>query len=300
MYDLIVLGGGVAGFFGAINYAKKNPKKKVVILERSSQCLSKLRITGGGKGNIAHASYTPKALANNYPRGNKELTQLFKIFQTKDIIAWMHENGIKTEESVEGRIYPVGQNSATVIELLLAQAKKYKIDIKTNCVVTDFLRRKGNWNAIVEEDSFIADKILVTTGGNKLIWQICEKLGHQVTYSVPTLFTFEIPNSLVTKTDEIHLPNVKLEIVDSKFSINGPLTVNSTGLAGEAILRLSSMAAKELYELDYTFILSVNWLNKSIEEVVIALHNFRVDKAERKVIGINPFDLPKKDLATNV
>ena len=292
MHDLIVLGGGVAGFFGAINYARKNPKKRVAIFERSSQCLSKLRITGGGKGNIGFAENNSKKLASNYPRGHKVLPKLFDQFKTDDLKEWLKNEKIEVFEE-DGMLYPKGQSSNTIIDVLIREAEKNKIQVETGFVVKDFLRRQGKWNIIVEEDTYVAEKILVTTGGNKLIWEICEKLGHKVIPSVPTLFTFEIQHSLSPKGDEIRMENVDVAAIDSELSVNGHVTITKTGFEGEAIKRLASLGAKPFFDLDYNFIISVNWLSRKLEEVQIELHEFRISKAERKVNGVNPFDLPK-------
>ena len=293
MYNLIVLGGGVAGFFAAINYARKNPRNKVLIIERSTNYLSKLRIFQGGIGVVAPGKLSPTALSKNFPRGGKEALQLFKTFGTADIIDWLDKAGIKTFEAEDGKIIDASKTSKTVADYLLKEADRLSIETRKEVEVKNMLRKQGIWNISFEEEGLTTESVLITTGGNKMIWQLCEKLGHRVIPAVSSLFSFNITNAFLQKVAEIEFENARIEIVDTNFETEGQVIITKEGLAGRAVLKLSSIAARQLNDLNHSFIVQVNWLNKSIEEASIALHNLRVEKAERKLSGLNPFDLSK-------
>ena len=293
MYNLIVIGGGVAGFFAAINFARKNPKQKILILERSTNYLSKLRIFQGGIGVVAPGKLSATALSKNFPRGSKESVQLFKLFGTAEIVDWLEKSGIKTEISEDGKIVDVSNSSNTIVDYLLKEAERLKIEVQKEVVVEDLMRKQGVWNIILEEETLTTEKILITSGGNKMIWGLCAKLGHDVVPAVSSLFSFSISNAFLQKVVGEQFPNAHIGIVDTDFETEGEIQVTNEGLGGNAVLQLSSLAARQLHDLNYNFIVHVNWLNISHEEASIALHNLRVEKSERKVSGLNPFDLSK-------
>ena len=192
--DVIIVGGGAAGFFAAINIAEQNPKLKVVILERGKEGLQKVRISGGGRCNVTHAEFVPSELVLNYPRGEKELLGPFHQFMTGDTIDWFQKRGVELKIEDDGRMFPITDSSKTIIDCFLNEAKKHKVEVLYNQSVTSMSpRTQSRGFEISTKDSiYTCEKLLIATGSNPKIWSLLEDLGHSISQPVPSLFTFDI------------------------------------------------------------------------------------------------------------
>ncbi|WP_424495191.1 NAD(P)/FAD-dependent oxidoreductase [Salinimicrobium sp. GXAS 041] len=291
--DIIVIGGGAAGFFTAINAAEMNPEAKISILERGKEVLSKVRISGGGRCNVTHAEFLPKELAKNYPRGNKELRGPFHTFMTGDTIAWFEERGVELKTEEDGRMFPVSDSSETIIDCFLREVKRLGINLCTKHAVQEIIQKGENWEVFTSAGNFRTGKVLVATGSNPKIWKMLEKLGHQIIPGVPSLFTFNITDKRIKE-----LPGVAtqalVKISDGKEQTEGPLLITHWGMSGPAILKLSAWGARELSERK-NFAILVNWLPGFFkEEIFEELMELKEQFAKQHPIKTTRFDLPKR------
>jgi predicted Rossmann fold flavoprotein len=261
MLPIVCIGGGAAGFFAAIWAAYRNPEKKVILLEKSKALLSKVLISGGGRCNVTHNCFEPKLLIKNYPRGSKALLGPFYTFQPKDTIQWFESRGVELKAEEDGRIFPVTDSSQTIIDCLMKAAQEYGVDI----------RLKQNVKAVTkEEDAFIiqfstdetlkASSLLLATGSSSDGFSIADSLGHSITPLVPSLFTFNVPNSPLSHLSGISLDPVRVQIEGGSFVQEGPLLITHFGFSGPAILKLSAFEARFLHEKNYEANLIINWL----------------------------------------
>jgi len=296
--DIIIIGGGAAGFFTAINAAEKNPKLKIIILERGKEVLTKVKVSGGGRCNVTHAEFLPKELTQNYPRGDKELLGPFHTFMTGDTIEWFEKRGVELKIEADGRMFPVSDSSQTIIDCFLSEAKRLGVEVLLNQSVKEIQKDAGHFNINTATDTFSAEKIVVTTGSNPKIWQLLEGFGHTIVPAVPSLFTFNIKDSRI-----IDLPGLStdasVKVLDEKGKIilesSGPLLITHWGMSGPAILKLSAWGARVLEPLKYHFKIEVNWLNSiSEEEALDALKDLKSSQGKQTIFKYAQFDLPKR------
>jgi len=195
MYDVLIVGGGAAGFFTAINVAEKNPEFSIAILERGKEVLTKVSVSGGGRCNVTHACFVPNDLVKFYPRGEKELRGPFHQFCSGDTIEWFSNHGVELKIEDDGRMFPVSDSSQTIIDCFLTVAKKHKIEILTGQSVQSLYQAEDTWKVETNHQTFRCKNLVMTTGSNPKIWELLENLGHTIVPPVPSLFTFNIPNS---------------------------------------------------------------------------------------------------------
>ncbi|TVZ26670.1 hypothetical protein JM83_1657 [Gillisia sp. Hel_I_86] len=293
-HDIIVIGGGAAGFFAAINAAEFNPHASILILERGKEVLTKVRISGGGRCNVTHAEFTPSELIKKYPRGEKELRGPFHNFMTGDTIAWFEERGIELKIEEDGRMFPVSDSSETIIICFLSETQRLGIKILKNHAVQNITSENGQWFINTNKGGFSAEKILVATGSNPKIWKLLESLGHQMETAVPSLFTFNIKDDRITD-----LPGVatfaSVKIPEINMEDEGPLLITHWGLSGPAILKLSAWGARELHDLNYKFKIQVNWLGQqNSEEISGQLLGLKLKHAKQQLSKYAQFELPKR------
>ncbi len=293
-YDIIIIGGGAAGFFTAINAAEFNPEAKILILERGKEVLTKVRISGGGRCNVTHAEFTPGELIKKYPRGEKELRGPFHSFMTGDTIAWFEERGIELKIEEDGRMFPISDSSETIIDCFLSEAQRLGIKILKNHAVQNIVEENEQWLINTNNGDFSAEKILVATGSNPKIWKLLQGLGHQMETAVPSLFTFNIKDERITD-----LPGVatfaSVKIPEIHMEDEGPLLITHWGLSGPAILKLSAWGARELNDLNYKFKIHVNWLtNQNSEEILEQLLELKLKHAKQQLSKYAQFELPKR------
>ncbi|WP_298310575.1 NAD(P)/FAD-dependent oxidoreductase [uncultured Aquimarina sp.] len=293
-YDLLIIGGGAAGFFTAINVAEKDPSLKIAILERGKEVLSKVRISGGGRCNVTHAEFIPDDLSKNYPRGEKELKGPFHTFMTGDTMEWFDHRGVELKIEDDGRIFPVSDSSQTIIDCFLSETKRLGIQVLTNHSVKDFYQEKEIWKVITSQGDFETVKLMIATGSNPKIWTKLNSLDHQTIDAVPSLFTFNIKDNRIKGLPGI-ATNASVQVKNSKLASDGPLLITHWGMSGPAILKLSAWGAIELNSYQYNFEIIVNWIQDySPEEVLNELKVLKNKNPKQQVSKYAQFELPKR------
>lgn len=291
--DLLVIGGGAAGFFTAINAAEMNLKARISILERGKEVLTKVRISGGGRCNVTHAEFLPKELAKNYPRGQKELRGPFHSFMTGDTIEWFEQRGVPLKIEEDGRMFPESNSSETITNLFLSEAKRLGIQVLMKTPVQDIQKGENRFIISTGQEKFSAEKILVATGSNPKMWKILENLGHDIVPGVPSLFTFKITDKRIKDLPGVAtMASVRLK--GEKLSTQGPLLITHWGMSGPAILKLSAWGARELSEKK-NFEIEINWLPElDAQEVSETLTTLKQENARQFPVKNPQFELPKR------
>ncbi|MFD2563104.1 BaiN/RdsA family NAD(P)/FAD-dependent oxidoreductase [Aquimarina rubra] len=293
-YDLLIIGGGAAGFFTAINVAENDPSLKIAILERGKEVLSKVRISGGGRCNVTHAEFIPDVLTKNYPRGEKELKGPFHTFMTGDTMEWFDRRGVALKIEDDGRIFPVSDSSQTIIDCFLSETKRLGIKVLTNHSVKDFYQEKDTWKVITSQGNFETVKLMIATGSNPKIWTKLNSLYHKTIDAVPSLFTFNIKDNRIKGLPGI-ATNASVQVKNSKLSSDGPLLITHWGMSGPAILKLSAWGAIELNSYQYNFEIIVNWIQDySQEEGLNMLKVLKNKNPKQQVSKYAQFELPKR------
>lgn len=303
MFDIIVIGGGAAGFFSAINCAEKNPFLKIAILEKGKEVLSKVKISGGGRCNLTHAEFIPQNLVKNYPRGEKELLSPFHRFMCGDVMDWFESRGVALKTEEDGRVFPLSNNSQTIIDCFTRLVKQLGIELFTSQNVVRFYQSDVGWNVETNTQTFSAKKLIVTTGSNPKIWKILSELGHTIVPPVPSLFTFNTSDLFIKDLSGIAVTS-KVSLRDEegnslKIKNVAPLLITHWGFSGPAILKLSAWGARILAEKNYKCILEVNWLvadSEEIrtEEVISILQEIKQNHPRKMLQNTTFFNLPKR------
>ncbi|MFK8043867.1 MAG: NAD(P)/FAD-dependent oxidoreductase [Crocinitomicaceae bacterium] len=295
--DIGVIGGGAAGFFAAINAKIKYPKKTVVIFERSKKVLSKVKISGGGRCNVTNATDGISDLSKNYPRGFKELKKVFAQFKVKDTVEWFESRGVELVTQEDKCIFPVSQNSQTIIDCFLKECKRLDISIQLNTSILKIQKIKARFSLISKDSTVEVDHVILTIGGQpkKTGFSILEDLDHSIIEPVPSLFTFNMPNESVTDLMGIVVNPVTTKIQGTKLVENGPLLITHWGMSGPAILKLSAWGARILEEKTYSCQLQVNWLNNlNYNKVKALLDKGIIEFGQKKVTNQKIVPLPKR------
>ena len=296
-YDLVVVGGGAAGFFGALSAATHSKGLKVCILEKSSKLLSKVKVSGGGRCNVTHACFNNSDLIKNYPRGGKELKQAFSQFSTNETIEWFEARGVKLKTESDGRMFPVTDDSQTIIDCLLRESKKLGIEIITGKGVSEISAGDEFTLNLSDRTSIKSKKLLIATGGSPKSegYSWLEKLGHTIEMPVPSLFTFNIPHSDIKELQGISMPSAKVKVLSTKLEESGPILITHWGLSGPAILKTSAWGARILNDLNYHFPVHVNWTGKHNDESIRKDFQLLIEDHKKKQISTLPFfDIPKR------
>jgi predicted Rossmann fold flavoprotein len=262
-YHLAVIGGGAAGIFAAINLARLQPGCKIVVLEKSSRLLSKVKVSGGGRCNVTHACFDKRELPKFYPRGGALVKQYVHHFFTTDTIQWFRERGVMLKEEADGRMFPVTDNSQTIIDVLLKEASQFGVEFRLNAAVESVTNENGFFSInFTGGRTLLAKNCCIATGGfpKDEQYQWIKNLGHNIHSPVPSLFTFNCPQHRITKLMGISVPQVKVKIAGTKLIQTGPVLITHWGLSGPAVLRLSAWAARELHDKNYRFDIQINWL----------------------------------------
>lgn len=293
-YNIIIIGGGAAGFFTAINLVEKNPKLKVAILERGKNVLEKVRISGGGRCNVTHACFVPNDLVKFYPRGERELKGPFHQFCSGDTIEWFEKHGVELKIEEDGRMFPVSDSSQTIIDCFLNATQKLKIDVLTGHSVQELYEGENYWKISTNQVVFSCQKVIMTTGSNPKIWELLQDLGHTIIPPVPSLFTFNIKDFRIKDLMGV-ATNAAVKVKNSKLNATGPLLITHWGMSGPGILRLSAWGARELAEKKYHFAIQVNWIpGYSFDEIVEELKTIKEENAKKLVTKYAQFNLPKR------
>lgn len=307
---LVVIGGGAAGFFCAINAARLHPALEVIILEKSNKVLSKVKVSGGGRCNVTHACFSIPDMVRKYPRGANFLKKTFHQFFTSDTIEWFRERGVALKTEDDGRMFPVTDSSQTIIDCLLREVNKYKVELRMSSEVRSLryevrsqMSEVGGQAAgkfIIELSDLshlTSDFVCIACGGypKASMFDWLKQLGHTIEEPVPSLFTFNMPGNSITQLMGVSVPDAHVRITGSKLSAQGPLLITHWGMSGPAILRLSAWGARELSAGNYQFNIQVNWLPSYNENSLRdELQRLRFELAAQKISNRNPFGLPQR------
>ena len=293
--DIIIIGGGAAGFFTAIRAKENNPNLKVTILEKSKDVLQKVKISGGGRCNVTHACFVPKDLCEFYPRGKKELLGPFHQFMTGDTMEWFENRGVPLKIEKDNRIFPESNSSQSIIDCFQKSVQELGIEVMTNHGVNAVEKEDNVWRIETSKVNFTSEKLVIAAGSSKRIWDLVTSLGHTIVEPVPSLFTFNIKDSRLTDLLGVSLPNATVKIMDSKLETNGPLLITHWGLSGPAVLKLSAFGARLLAEKKYSYKVQVNWLSKSKGQVIQELHKVKKENTKKQIALRSPFtDISKR------
>lgn len=293
----MVIGGGAAGFFCAVNAARINPTLKVVLLEKGSKVLSKVKASGGGRCNVTHACFDIPELIKRYPRGQNFLKKSFHWFYTKDTIEWFEQRGVALKTEEDGRMFPVTDDAQTIINCLLKEADKCKVEVRLHADVKQITKVENGFELETTNNKLQTDFLCIACGGFPKSTQFdwLKQLGHSIEEPVPSLFTFNIPNNTITSLMGVSVERATVKIQSTKLAETGPLLITHWGLSGPAILKLSAWGARELAEKNYIFTIAINWLQDYNEQILRdAWINLRNQLATQKIGNRNPFNLPNR------
>ena len=292
-----VVGGGAAGFFGAIACAEANPACRVTLLEATAHLLAKVKVSGGGRCNVTHACFEPRELAKRYPRGGRELTGAFSRFQPRDTVAWFAERGVDLKTEEDGRMFPTTDNSQTIVDCLLDSARRAGVVVRPQCGVksAERLAGAGFRLGLTNGDVVTTDRLLLATGGNKASagFEIARTLGHTIEPPVPSLFTFQIDDPRLRDLAGVSVEDAATAVAGTPLKERGPLLVTHWGLSGPAVLKLSAWGARLLAERDYRFALRVNFAPRFNAETARAeLERARAAEPRKQVTTFSPVGVP--------
>ncbi len=294
-FDLIVVGGGAAGFFSAITCAE-NSGKSVLVLEKTSQLLQKVKISGGGRCNVTHDCFEPRELSRSYPRGEKSLIGPFHRFGVADTVDWFASRGVALKTETDGRMFPETDSSQTIVDTLLGAADAAGVSIHTSEGVTSIVKNEDVFELATETgNSYTAASVLIATGGTRIAAgaKLAASLGHKLQPPTPSLFTFKIKDPRIEGLLGLSVSPADVRILDSKLRSSGPVLITHWGMSGPGILKISAWGARELAERGYRFDISVNWLPEIDPAAVVA--EKRLSEAKRQLSSRSPFDsIPKR------
>ncbi len=293
-YDVIIVGGGAAGFFAALTAAEKNPHYKIAILERGKEVLTKVRVSGGGRCNVTHACFVPNELVKYYPRGEKELRGPFHTFSTGDTIAWFERHGVELKIEADGRMFPITDSSQTIIDCFVKTASRLHVDVLTGKSVQSIFKSGELWKIDTQNESFSCSKLILATGSNTKIWDMLQEKGHAVVSPVPSLFTFNIKDQRISSLPGV-ASNAHVQVKGTKLESDGPLLITHWGMSGPAILKLSAWGSRILHDKNYQFQIIVNWLPEmATADAESTLRQLKHDHAKKFVSKRIHFDLPNR------
>ncbi|MFM2312626.1 MAG: hypothetical protein RLZZ04_1902 [Cyanobacteriota bacterium] len=301
--NVIVIGGGAAGFFGAIACGLANPEHKVTLIEAGSKPLAKVRISGGGRCNVTHHCFEPARLVENYPRGGKALRGAFSRFQPRDTVKWYESRGVKLKTEADGRMFPVTDSSETIINCLMQAVNKAKVDLLTGVGVKTVKQYQDDLGAsyfqveLKNERVLKCDRLLIATGSNPLGYRWAKNLGHKIEPTVPSLFTFNVRDERLQGLAGVSVNNaqVKLGTGKNKLEQTGPLLITHWGISGPAVLKLSAWGARTLFDLKYHAPLQINWLSEfNQEDLKLLFSDLKQTQPQKKIVNYCPVELPKR------
>jgi predicted Rossmann fold flavoprotein len=289
MSKVIIIGGGAAGYFTAINAKEKNPELEITILEKGKDVLQKVKISGGGRCNVTHACFEPKELVKFYPRGEKELLGPFHQFMTGDTFEWFDKKGVPLKIEDDHRVFPEANTSQAIIDCFQKFVDKLRIKVFTNHGVNSISHQENKWIVNTKAQTFEADKLVIAAGSSKKVWELCESLNHAIIAPVPSLFTFNINDKRLVDLLGISVPNATVKIANTKLEASGPLLITHWGMSGPAVLKLSAFGARILADKNYQYNVEVNWLSRPTDKVLNVLLNLKKKEPRKTVILKSPF-----------
>lgn len=296
---VLIAGGGAAGFFAALHMAIRQPDAEIVILEQSARVLGKVAISGGGRCNVTHECFDPRAFCRHYPRGERELRGPFHRWQARDTLAFFEERGVRLKAEADGRMFPVTDDSATIVDCLTREAKRRGIEVRLRTGMRDFAVLPGGGFRVDTRggEQLDCDLLMLATGGLKEggLAKSIRDAGHTITPLAPSLFTFHIRDSRLEGLAGVSVEDAEVSVMEAGLKQKGPVLVTHWGLSGPAILKLSAWGARELQDCDYTFQLRVNWVgSKQAKTLTEALNALRVERGKQAVSTHAAFGLPRR------
>lgn len=289
--DVVIIGGGAAGFFAAANLGEKCPGWKIVILEQGREVLQKVKISGGGRCNVTHACWDPAELVQHYPRGGKELLGPFHKFACGDTVAWFEDRGVPLKIEEDGRMFPDSDDSSSIVNCLMKSCQKAGVEVHTSCKVVsvniidkgyEIVTLKGNWQAA---------RVLMAAGSSNGMWKLLKEMGYAMVPPVPSLFTFHINDKALHELMGLSVSKAVVKYPALKMETMGPVLITHWGVSGPAVLKMSALAARALHEKNYHFEIRITWaagLTKADME------GFRKTKGAASVGGQSPVNLPAR------
>jgi predicted Rossmann fold flavoprotein len=296
---IVIVGGGPAGFFAAITCAEARRDAEILILEKTSHFLSKVKISGGGRCNVTHACFDAREFTTRYPRGERALIAPFQKFQAADTVKWFEERGVKLKTEADGRMFPVTDSSQTIVDSLIHVANAAGIKLKTNCGVESIINKSGGGFELKlsTDETLVCDKLLLATGGCRTpaLGQLSVSLGHHLEPPVPSLFTFHIKTPWLHELAGVSLEPVEVSVPETRLSERGAILLTHWGLSGPVILRLSAWGARELHGKNYQFTLQVNWLpDWNAEKLAAAFQTCRQSQPAKFIVNTPLAKLPAR------
>ncbi|HVG41348.1 MAG TPA: NAD(P)/FAD-dependent oxidoreductase [Chitinophagaceae bacterium] len=295
---LVVIGGGAAGFFCAVNAAQINKNLEVILLEKTTKLLSKVKVSGGGRCNVSHALFDISEMSKRYPRGQNFVKKTFHQFFTTDTIKWFEERGVKIKKEEDGRMFPITDSSQSIIDCIMDEAQRNKVRIELQAEVKEIKKDNTGFTlSLANEKTVAADYVCIASGGypKAAMFSWLKDIGHTIAEPVPSLFTFNLSKHSITALMGVSVPQVRVKIEGSKLMEEGPLLITHWGLSGPAILRLSAWGARELFSKEYHFKVHINWL-PHFNDVVLKdeLKVLRLNNAPKKIYNSNFTSLPSR------
>lgn len=292
---IVIIGGGASGFFAAINSAINFPEVNITIIEKSNKLLSKVRVSGGGRCNVTHACFENSELIKNYPRGQKELQQVFSQFTTTDTIDWFLKRGVKIKKEQDGRMFPESNNSETIINCFLDEAKKHNITISLSEEVIELKRSSDEILVMTSKKNCTANAVICCIGGHNNLssYVFLKNSGHTIDELIPSLFTLNLPQSNIKELMGLSVKNGTVKVNGTKHQYTGPVLITHWGLSGPAVLKLSAFAAQDFHKLNYHAGISINWTGNLNEENIKELIAINI-ASKALVVNSTMFDIPKR------
>ena len=295
---LVVIGGGAAGFFCAVNAARLHPGLQVLLVEKSNKLLAKVKVSGGGRCNTTHACFELPELVQKYPRGQNFLKKTFHWFNTSDTIEWFASRGVDLKTEADGRMFPTTNDSQTIIDCLLKEADKYKVQVQLQTGVEKITSKDvGGFVIVTDKENIDANYVCLATGGfpKAAQFDIVTNTGHTIETPVPSLFTFNMPGNPITELMGVSVPEAHVKISGTKISATGPLLITHWGMSGPAILKASAFGARELSDREYEFEIQVNWIDETNTELLFnQLQDLSQLHGQKSIGSQNVFVLPNR------
>jgi len=294
--QIAIIGGGAAGFFAAITCAEADPGAVVTIFERGKSVLEKVRISGGGRCNVTHACFDARSLTQFYPRGQRELLGPFMQFGPADTVSWFEQRGVALKAEPDGRMFPVTDNSQTIVDCLQKAAQQAGVEVRTSSRIEKIRPLSGGgWELNIggDERPRVFHKLMITTGSNPAVWELLRQLGHTIVEPVPSLFTFNTKDTRLRDLSGVSVPDAVLRIPGTSLTARGPLLITHWGLSGPAVLRISAWGARELHGMNYHFPLEINFAGeKPIAAMLEEFTQLKTTQGKKTVAAHPLFGIP--------
>jgi len=290
---IAVIGGGASGFFAAIHAAGKG--REITIFEKSPKLLSKVKISGGGRCNVTHRPLEISKLIKNYPRGEKFLKKIFSKFKSEDTIEWFESRGVKLKIEKDGRMFPTSDDSQSIIDAILNETNKLKIQILTSHGIKSISSESNAYLLETEKGNFKFDSLIIATGGHPKSdgYHFLNKLNHTFSAPIPSLFTFNTPGEPIRELMGISMPDGLVKLEGTKLSYRGPVLITHWGLSGPAVLKLSAFGAQWLNNQQYKAKALINWnAEMSENEYAENIISYSISHPTRKISTHALFGIP--------